>query len=361
MAFTLSIHPWVHLAQYNGTEWIDNDLEQEHQTPEQEAALPEAELDALMVQRNSFPGLPLVNYTTQYGLGCFEGLKAFPQPDGSLKLFRPDQNCQRMASSMKGLMMPAVKPELLLDGIRRIVAKNAQLGFAPAYDAEWEKDHWLSGAAVYIRPFAYSEPGIGINLSKKPWVVTVCTNVSAYFTPGANAAVTSQRIRATKGGTGWIKTAANYVTSTLAKTEAINDGYMEAIFLDAETRENIEEGSSCNFFALFPGGQLVTPELGDTILPGITRSSIIELARSKGYTVREEPLSIHRVLSDAKECFVTGTAAGITPLGSLTHDGVKKEFSSLEDGSTANTLLKELKGIQYGAVKDGFNWMMDVK
>ena len=358
MAFTLSIYPWAHVAKFNGKNWDGKYIEQDHLSPEEEAALDEESYAALIGKRNSFPELPLVNYSTQYGLSCFEGLKAFPQPDGSLKLFRPDRNCARMASSMDGLRMPPIDEKLLLDSILETVRRNADMGFTPKYDTSWENDFWQSGGAVYIRPFSFSEPGIGINLSRKPWVITVCTTVSAYFTPGKNEAVTSSRVRATPGGTGWIKTAANYLTSTLAKTEAIDDGYMEAIFLDATSGRNIEEGSSCNFFALFPGDLLITPALHDTILPGITRESIITLARDRGIEVVEADLPIEKVLNDAIECFVTGTAAGITPLGSLTHEGRKKEFSSLEVDSLSITLLKELKGIQYGATEDRYGWMM---
>lgn len=357
MAFALSIYPWIHIANYDEGGWQEKYIEQEHLTPVEEAALDAPEKAALEDKRNHIPNLPLVNYTTQYGLGCFEGLKALPQIDGSLKLFRPEKNCARMASSMKGLRMPPVDEKLLLSGILEVTRKNAALGFTPKYDPEWEKDIWQSGGSVYIRPFTYSEPGIGINLSVLPKVITVSTTVSAYFTPGKNEAITSERIRATPNGTGWIKTAANYVISTLAKTEAVDQGYMEAIFLDAVTQKNIEEGSSCNFFALFPNGKLVTPALGDTILPGITRESIIVLAKEKGLDVQERALPVEEVLDNAVECFVSGTAAGITPLGSLTHKRRKKEFSSLKPDSMSYALLKRLKGIQYGAESDDYGWM----
>jgi len=360
MAFKLSIYPWVHSARYNGEIWTDEYIEQKHLTPAEEAALDEEAQLTLANERNTFPQFPLVNYTTQYGLGCFEGLKAYPQPDGTLKLFRPDRNCSRMASSMKGLRMPPVDEKLLLKGILETVKRNADLGFTPKYDTAWEKDFWQSGAAVYIRPFTYSEPGIGVNTSKNPWVITVSTTVSAYFVPGKNESVTSNRVRATPNGTGWIKTAANYVISTLAKSEAVDEGYMEAIFLDAATGKNIEEGTSCNFFALFPGNKLITPALHDTILPGITRSSIITLAKDRGLEVIETDLPVSDVLENAEECFVSGTAAGITPLGSLTHKGKKREFSSMKENSLSMKLLKELKGIQYGAIEDRYGWMADV-
>jgi len=360
MAFDLSICPWIHCAHYDGEIWVEEFIEQNHLSFEAENALEEQDYQNLINARNHLQHLPLVNYTTQYGLCCFEGLKAFPQVDGSLKLFRPDRNCARMDSSMKGLRMPPLRENLLLNAITETVRRNQMIGFTPAYNPKWEDDFWLSGEAVYIRPFTYTEPGIGINLTTRPWVVTVCTTVSAYFAPGKNNAVTSRRIRATPLGIGWIKTAANYVSSALANAEAIDEGYMVAIFLDSLTQENIEEGSTSNFFALFPGKRLVTPPLSDTILPGITRESVITLARNRGMDVHEEILPVKKVLDEALECFLTGTAAGITPLGSLTHQNRSKEFSSLEDDSVSISLLKELKSIQYGAMKDPFGWMFDV-
>lgn len=360
MAFTLSIYPWMYSAQYNGAGWDEKYIEGKHLSAAEESAMDEESHAELTASRNHIPGMPLVNYTTQYGLGCFEGLKAFPQPDGSLKLFRPDRNCARMAASMRGLRMPMIEENRLLNAIIETVRRNHEIGFTPPYNAAWEDDFWASADAVYVRPFTHAEPGIGINLSYKPWVVVSCTTVSSYFLAGRNDAVTSKRIRATPNGTGWIKTAANYVTSILAKAEAIDDGYMESIFLDGLTRQYIEEGSSCNFFALFPGGKLITPVLHDTILPGITRESVIVLAREIGLKVEESDLPVAKVLEDAKECFVTGTAAGVTPLESITHEGVKKTFSSLQDNSVSNTLLKKLKSIQYGFSADTHGWMVEV-
>ena len=360
MAFKLSVYPWIHQARFNGKGWEEEYIEQTHHTLEEEAAMGNEEHSALVDSRNRLPHLPVVNYSTQYGLSCFEGLKAFPQPDGSLKLFRPDRNCVRMAASMKGLRMPAIDEKLLLNAMKETVRRNAAIGFTPKYNPAWEADFWRNGDSVYIRPFSYSEAGIGINLSHRPWVITVCTTVSQYFTPGVNNAVTSKRIRATHNGIGQIKASANYVSSILAKSEAIDDGYMEAIFLDATNQRYIEEGSSSNFFALFPGGRLVTPAIGDTILPGVTRESIIIIAREMGLDVTEGDLRIDDVLNNAEECFVTGTAAGVTPLSSLTHLGEKRMFSSLKENSIAMHFLRELKGIQYGAVADKHNWMFEV-
>ncbi|OQX29345.1 MAG: branched chain amino acid aminotransferase [Spirochaeta sp. LUC14_002_19_P3] len=358
MPFKLSIYPWVHCCRCNDNQWKGEFIEHEHCSPEEEARL--GAEDDLLTRRNHIPGVPMVNFTSQYGLGCFEGLKAYPQKDGTLKLFRPERNCARMAVSMRGLRMPPIPEDLLLETIFEIVRRNKVLGFAPEYDAAWEKDIWQNAATVYVRPFAISEPGIGVNLSVTPWVITICTTVSAYFRLGENNAVVSKRIRATPGGTGWIKTAANYVTSTLAKAEALDEGYMEAIFLDCTTGKNIEEGSSCNFFAVLKDGTVVTPELHDTILPGITRDSVMVLARDMGMKTQERDLSLEEVFDDASECFVTGTAAGVTPLSSITREGKTKRFASLEADSVSNRFLKQLKGIQFGALSDKHGWMRDV-
>ncbi|MFW6229322.1 MAG: branched-chain-amino-acid transaminase [Alkalispirochaeta sp.] len=363
--FSLALYPWVYVAQYKGTDgagsWSGNFLEQEHRTPVEEAAMDPEERQALLARRNQIDGLPLVNYTTQYGLGCFEGMKALPQKDGSLKLFRPEKNAERMYNSMQGLKMPPVPTELFLEGTKGIVARNQKLGFAPAYDPLWEKDNFLSASSVYLRPFSYSEPGIGLNTSSEPYFIAVSTPVGSYFDLDApSKAITTDKVRATKGGTGWIKCDANYVIPILVKNEVMQRGYMEAIFLDAATQSYIEEGSSSNIFFLLKSGTLVTPSLEDTILPGITRDSIITLARDRGVTVEERRITIDEVMSETEEAFVSGTAAGITYLESITHNGSERVFRDRKIGELTVELLHELKGIQYGAVEDRHGWMVEV-
>ena len=356
--FTLETDPWVYRAKLSedGT-WGEEYVEQPHLTPRQEEALPDAERAKLLLRRNNFADMPLVNYTTQYGMGCFEGLKAFPQPDGALNLFRPDENGRRMESSMKGLHMPPFPPQMFLSAVRTVVGKNQSIGFTPVYDSAWAKDDFVSGHAVYIRPFTYAEPGIGVGTSKYPWVVVISTPVGSYFKPGNSKAVITKRVRANPGGTGWIKADSNYVTSALAKREAESAGYMEAIFLDAREQKYFEEGSSCNIFFLMKNGTLVTPSLEDTILPGITRRSVIVLAKEKGVKTEERRVSVKEVFSNARECFVAGTAAGISFIESITQDGKEAVFANREMGDLTRSLLKVLKGIQYGALPDSHGWM----
>jgi branched-chain amino acid aminotransferase len=190
--------------------------------------------------------------------------------------------------------------------------------------------------------------------------MVITTPVSAYFSSATSAAVTTDRIRATPRGTGWIKAASNYVISTLAKHEANQAGFMECVFLDAREQKYLEEGSSCNIFVRLTSGELVTPELGDTILPGITRASIIELARDRGVQVSERKISVEEVFDAGEECFVTGTAAGVTPIESLTHRGRKKVFGTGDVGELSAYLRDTLKGIQYGTIADTRGWMVRV-
>jgi branched-chain amino acid aminotransferase len=135
---------------------------------------------------------------------------------------------------------------------------------------------------------------------------------------------------------------------------------MEVVFLDARDAKYVQEGSSCNFFALLKSGELVTPDLADTILPGITRLSLIELARDLGVKVSERPLSIDEVMEQGAECFVSGTAAGVTPIESVTHKGKEAVFNGRKPGELSLQLRKILKGIQYGAIADKKGWMVRV-
>jgi branched-chain amino acid aminotransferase len=360
MAFALDSYPVVYRAKYSQGGWSEEYLEKPHKTPDEEAKLGEAEYGKLSDSRNLYDDMPLVNYTTQYGLSCFEGLKALPQKDGGLAIFRPDRNAARFRKSMIGLYMPGFPEDWFLKACVETVKRNAALGFRPRYNKEWEKDSFMSADSVYIRPFTLGEGGIGVNLSRSPWVMVVTTPVSAYFSGGNSDAVITERIRATPKGTGWIKAASNYVISALAKHEATDAGFMECIFLDPVERKYIEEGSSCNIFFYLKSGELVTPELGDTILPGITRASLIELARDRNVKVSERKISIDEVQSEGKECFVSGTAAGATPIASLTYRGTKTVFHNGTVGELTAELRDTLKGIQYGTLPDTKGWMTAV-
>ena len=361
MAFALNTYPITYRAKFSDGKWSEEYLEKPHKTPEEEAAMSEEDHDRLEDSRNHYNDMPLVNYTSQYGLACFEGLKAFPQKKGGLAIFRPDQNAARFYRSMEGLCMPPFPEKTFIKTCVETVKRNAALGFYTHYDSGWEKDSFMSADSVYIRPFTIAEGGIGVNLCCEPYVMVINTPVSSYFSHDSSSeAVVTELIRATPKGTGWIKACSNYVISALAKAQALKAGYMECVFLDATHRKYVEEGSSCNIFFYLKSGELVTPELGDTILPGITRASIIELARDRGVKVIERKVSIDEALEETKECFVSGTAAGATPLSSLTFQGKKIVFNEGKVGGFTAEIRDTIKGIQYGTLPDTKGWMTPV-
>ncbi len=288
MAFDLAMYPVSYLAQYDprAKTWKESWIQKDSVSHEQLMSMTDAERSAVYTERNRLD-LPVVNYTTQYALGCFEGMKAYPRSDGRTSIFRPDRNAKRFYDSMNGLYAPPFPEQLFVAASLELIRRNDSLGYIPAYHGSWEKDNFAAADAVYIRPFMYSEGAIGVGVSKAPYVVITATTVSSYFGGSNTKAVTTERVRATPKGTGHIKCASNYVISALAKHEAEQAGYMEVVFLDAVNHLYIEEGSSCNIFFYLKTGELITPELGDTVLPGITRASVIELARDQGVTVSE--------------------------------------------------------------------------
>jgi len=360
MAFALNTYPITYRAKFSDGKWPGEYLEKPHKTPDEEATMSADERAALEDSRNCYGDMPLVNYTSQYGLACFEGLKAFPQKKGGLAIFRPDKNAARFYRSMEGLCMPPFPEDAFVAACIETVKRNAALGFFTHYDSGWEKDSFMTADSIYIRPFSIAEGGIGVNLSHEPYVMVINTPVSSYFSHGSSDAVVTERIRATPKGTGWIKACSNYVIAALAKSEALSAGYMECVFLDAVHGKYIEEGSSCNIFFYLKSGELATPELGDTILPGITRASIIELARDRGVKVAERKVSIDEALEETKECFVSGTAAGATPLSSLTYQGKKAVFNGGKVGEFTAEIRDTIKGIQYGTLSDTKGWMVPV-
>lgn len=357
MAFNLEMYPIIYMAQYNPEtkNWDEKWIEKDRVSLKELQAMSEEERANVLANRNNL-NLPGVSYTSQYGYGCFEGMKAFPTKDGGVSIFRPDRNAARFANSMKGLYCPAFPEEMYIKASAEFIRRNAELGYIPEYEKSWEEDNYATAKAVYMRPFMNTEGAIGVGCSQAPYVIICATTVSSYFKGGNTKAITTKRIRATPNGTGCIKCASNYVISALAKKEAENAGYMEVVYLDADDHKYLQEGSSCNIFFVLKDDTLVTPELGDTILPGITRASVIELAKQQGIKTEERKISIEEVMENVKECFVTGTAAGITPIESITHNGVEAVFNNREPGEVGTKLQYLLKGGQYGSVKDVNNW-----
>ena len=357
MAFSLNLYPITYIARYNpeSGKWDEQWIEFDNVTHDQLMEMSEEERQKVLDNRNQM-NIPTVSYTSQYAYSCFEGMKGFPTKDGGVAIFRPEENGKRFYNSMKGMYCPPFPVEQYVNASVEFVKRNAALGYVPKYNPEWEKSDYADADSIYMRPFMNSEGAIGVGCAKQPYVIICATTVSAYFKKGLDGAVITNRVRATPNGTGFIKCASNYVISALARKEAEDAGYVECIYLDAVEHKYFQEGSSCNIFFVLKDGTLVTPELEDTILPGITRKSIIALAREQGMKVEERKISVKEVQKKAVECFVTGTAAGISPMTSITDLKGKKTVFTDGFGPVAKKLQHLLKGRQYGSIEDPNNW-----
>ncbi|BDP44231.1 branched-chain-amino-acid aminotransferase (plasmid) [Deinococcus aetherius] len=288
-----------------------------------------------------------------YGQQCFEGLKAYRCRDGSVNLFRPDRNAARLQRSCARLLMPTIPTERFLDACRQVVLAN--LDYLPPYG---------SGGALYLRPFVI---GVGDNLgvhSAPEFLFSVfCVPVGAYFKGGLTPTnfVVSRYDRAAPNGTGAAKVGGNYAASLLPGREARERGFGDCIYLDPETHTRIEEVGSANFFGITRDGHFVTPR-SPSILPGVTRDSLLSLARERlGLEVEERDVFVDR-LDEFVEAGACGTAAVITPIGGIQNgDRFHVFHSETEVGPVTRRLYDELTGIQSGDVEAPGGWIVKVE
>jgi len=290
-----------------------------------------------------------------YAQEIFEGLKAYRLKDGGTALFRPEQNARRFNNSAERLAMPHMPEDTFIGAIRELVAA----------DAEWFPS--VEGGSLYLRPFMFaSEPFLGVRPAKEYKFLVIASPAGNYFKSGAPAVsiwVSSDYTRAAPGGTGAAKCGGNYAASLVPQAEAMAHGHDQVVFLDAAERKWIEELGGMNLFFVFDDGSLITPPLGGSILPGITRDSLITLAREDGLSVHEQRYSIDQWRDDARsgrlvETFACGTAAVVTPVGHVAgHDG---EFTigSGGPGQLTSKLRERLVGIQRGTIEDKHGWVM---
>jgi len=288
-----------------------------------------------------------------YAQEIFEGLKAYRLPDGGAGLFRADANAKRFAESAERLAMAQLPEDLFLESIRQLVKA----------DRDWIPE--AEGGALYLRPFMIaSEVFLGVKPSSEYLYMVIASSVGAYFKGGAPSVtlwVSEDYTRAAPGGTGAAKCGGNYASSLSAQQQAIAEGCDQVVFLDAVERRWIDELGGMNVFFVFEDGSIQTPPLTGTILPGITRDSLLTLARDEGVTVREEPYAIDQWEADAKagrlrESFACGTAAVITPIGrvrSRTHDFT---IGNGGPGVLSERLKSKLVSIQRGEAPDPHGW-----
>ena len=285
-----------------------------------------------------------------YGQGLFEGMKAQRGVNGGIVLFRPERNGERLADGARRLVMPPVPTEMFLDAIEQVVAANAR---------------WVpptGKGALYIRPVLWGSGAI-LGVAPAPeytFMIYVCP-VGPYFKGGMQPIalkVSDEYHRAAPGGSGAVKAIGNYAPGMMPSKNAKSEGFAEIIYLDAVEHRYIEEVGAANFFCV-KDGVIYTPELTGTILPGITRASIIDLARSKGYEVVEEKVDIQFVL-EADECFCAGTAAVISPIGAICKGDVCTTYTNNQVGAVTRELYDSLTGIQTQAISDEFGWIRAV-
>ena len=289
-----------------------------------------------------------------YAQEIFEGLKAYPQPDGGAALFRPDANARRFRNSALRLAMAPLPEELFLEAVHAIVSE----------DRDWIPK--AEGSALYLRPFMIAtEAALGVRPSNEYLFCIFASPAGNYFKGGAAGItlwVSETYIRAAPGGTGDAKCGGNYAASLAAQSEATREGCDQVVFLDAVEKRWVEELGGMNIFFVFEDGSIQTPPLTGTILPGITRDSLIVLARDQGITVREEPYSIDQWKADAAsgrltEAFACGTAAVVTPIGTVKGKGFENRIGSGEAGPVTTRLKTALLDIQNGRAEDKHGWI----
>lgn len=285
-----------------------------------------------------------------YGQAVFEGMKAYKSPSGKPLLFRPDANYKRLNQSAARLCMPAVPEEIFIDGLKQLI----QL------DADWIPEH--SDSVLYIRPIYFAtDESIGLKPSSSYKFIIITCPVGSYYSEPVRLMVTQQYVRACEGGTGAAKVAGNYAASLLADKEAKAKGYDNVIWLDAIEHKYIEECGTMNL-AFVIDDVVVTPQLTGTILPGITRDSVLTLFRSMGISVEERLIPIDEIAEAyhqgrLKEAFGMGTAATIAHISTINYQGEEMTLPPISQREYGNTVYQKLKAIKTGQCDDSQGWV----
>lgn len=291
-----------------------------------------------------------------YGQSMFEGMKAYRGADDEIYLFRPDMNAKRANSSNDRLVIPQIPEEDFVQAVTELV--KVEKAWVP-YD---------EGTSLYIRPFIIAtDEFLGVAPSETYLFMIILSPSGAYYENGLEPVgiwIEDEYVRAVKGGMGYIKTGGNYAASLIAQDKAHDEGYSQVLWLDGVERKYIEEVGAMNIFFKI-NGKIVTPMLTGSILPGITRNSTIELCKHFGYEVEERRISVDELVEAAhsgalEECFGTGTAAVISPVGKLRHGDDVIIIGDNKIGQLSQKLYDTLTGIQWGKIDDPFGWRVTV-
>ena len=291
-----------------------------------------------------------------YGAEIFEGLKAYRTSEGKIQLFRPLENIKRMNRSAERMCLPQIPEQDALEILKKFI--------------ELEKD-WVpsqAGTSLYIRPFMYgNDEQLGVHAVSNAVFMIILSPVGSYYKEGINPVkimIEDQDVRAVRGGTGEAKCGGNYAASTRAGERAAKQGYSQVLWLDGVERKYVEEVGAMNVMFKI-NGEIVTPKLSGSILPGITRKSCLEILRKEGYKVSERLLSVKELVKALKkgkleEAWGCGTAAVISPIGELNYQGVKYAINGGEIGEVSRKLYDTITGIQLGKVEDEYDWIVKI-
>ena len=291
-----------------------------------------------------------------YGSEIFEGLKAYRRADGKVQLFRPIENIRRMNNSAERMCLPQIPEDMALEALTEFVRT----------EQDWTPS--APGTSLYLRPFMFgNDESLGVHAVHNATYVIIASPVGSYYKEGINPVkimIETEDVRAVRGGTGEAKCGGNYAASNRAGKRAEEKGYSQVLWLDGVHRKYIEEVGAMNVMFKI-GGEIVTPALSGSILPGITRKSIIEVLKGKGYTVSERLLSIDE-LKEAmangtlEEAWGCGTAAVVSPIGELSYEGIQYPVNGGAIGEVTQMLYDTLTGIQWGKIEDTYGWTVQL-
>ena len=292
-----------------------------------------------------------------YAQEIFEGLKAYRTASGAIQLFRPTENIARMNRSAEKLCIPQVPEDIYLKALKTLVE----------LDKDWVPDQ--PDTSLYIRPFIIAtDAHLGVHVSHTYIFCIVTSPVGCYYPEGLNPvkiAIESREVRAVRGGTGFAKCGGNYAASLHASSEAEKKGFSQVLWLDGVEQKYIEEVGAMNVMFKI-SGKIVTPSLAKgTVLPGITRKSVIEVLKAEGYEVEERDISVSELIAAAdsgalEEAWGTGTAAVISPIGQIIYDGKEHTIGGFQIGALTQKLYDTLTGIQWGKIADPYGWVVPV-
>ena len=291
-----------------------------------------------------------------YGQEIFEGLKAYRGTGNAMYLFRPEENYKRFNRSATRLCMPEVDIDQVMEATKQLIL----------LDQDWVPR--TQGTSLYIRPtMIATEPHLGVRPANEYLLFIIIGPVGAYYKEGLNPVkiyVEDNYVRASIGGTGESKAAGNYASSLLAAEEAKEKGFTQVLWLDAAERKYVEEVGTMNMFFVIDG-EVISAPLNGSILPGITRDSVIRIVKDWGIKMSERSLTIDEVIDAARdgrlqEAFGTGTAAVISPVGQITYEGEDHVVAGGKMGELSQRLYDEIVGIQYGEKEDPYGWRLKI-